>query len=419
MGAWQIRLALGVLAAAGWVTLWPATGVSEEKPPAQTGAEAPKADAPKADTPRAEAPKADTPKADTPKADTPKADEATLAKIEKQILNIEDRLKSLRQEEAQASLAQVTAQGAAKGADIDEIRKQLADGSRKKVHLEYRAAMQGAAAQWLALSEKYERIIGTTKALERDRDKVPPSLQMKIDDLSKRASDKYRSTLEKIVTCFTRCADYKNAVQAQLIIYQMTPESNRDREMKMELAALYKGAGDLKNSVALYKSILDGVPEKDRLKDRKLVEEVVNAYRDAGDLRSALALYKGLWEAIPGEERGKDAGLSRDFADLCEKAGDIRGALLAYKAVWDATPEKERGKDLGVGKKLAYLCEKAGDLRSALIILQTCYDAMPDDDKKNIKKGGRLHLKIQSIKSQLSILGGAGKDDPKRYNKGG
>jgi len=447
MGAWQIRLALGVLAAAGWVTLWPASGISEEKPPAQTGADMPKADTPKADTPKADTPKADTPKADTPKADTPKADtpkadtpkadtpktdtpkadapkaetpeaeapkaetpkadEATLARIEKQLLNIEDLLKGLQQEEAQASLAQVTAQGVAKGADIDEIRKQLASGSKKKVHLDYRAAMQGVAAQWLGLSEKYDRIIGITKPLERDRDRVTPSLQMRIDNLSKRASGKYRSALEKVVTCFTRCADYKNAVQAQLVIYQMTPEANRNREMKMELAALYKNAGDLKNSLALYKSVLDAVPEKERLKDRKLIEEVAKAYKDAGDVRTALALYKGLWEAIPEKERGKDAGFGREFADFCEKAGDIRSALLAYKAVWDAIPEKERGKDLGMGEKLADLCEKAGDLRSALIILQTCYDAMSDGDKKDTKKVRKLQMKIQSVKSQLGIRGGA------------
>jgi hypothetical protein len=401
MGAWQIRLALGVLAVAGWVTLWPASGSSEEKPPAQTGADAPKADTPKADTPKADAPKADTPEAEAPKADTPKADEATLARIEKQLLSIEDRLKGLQQEEGQASLAQVTAQGAAKGADIEEIRKQLASGSKKKDHLEYRAAMQGVAAQWMALSEKYERIIGLMKPLERDRDRVTPSLQMRIDNLSKRASDKYRSTLEKVATCFTRCADYKNALKAQLIIYQMTPEANRSREMKMELAALYKGAGDMKNSVALYKSILDAVPEKERLKDRKLVEEVAKACRDAGDVRFALALYKGLWEAIPEKERGKDAGFGREFADFCERAGDIRSALLAYKAVWDAIPEKERGKDLGMGQKLADLCEKASDIRSAMVVLKTCYEAMSDDDKKDIKKGGKLHAKIQALKSKL------------------
>jgi hypothetical protein len=60
-----------------------------------------------------------------------------------------------------------------------------------------------------------------------------------------------------------------------------------------------------------------------------------------------------------------------------------------------------------MGEKLADLCEKAGDLRSALIILQTCYDAMSDGDKKDTKKVRKLQMKIQSVKSQLGIRGGA------------
>jgi hypothetical protein len=383
MGMWQVRLALGLLVGAGWVISWPAIDLAAEKPPANAEGAAKTEGA----------------------GEAPKADEAAVAKIEKQITGIEDRMKSLQQEDARASMAQVAAQGAAGGADVEEIRKQLANGSKKKEHLEYRAAMESAAGQWKALSEKYDRIVNMAKTLERDREKATPALQAKIDELSKRVADKYRSTLEKVVTCFTRCANYKNAVQAQLIIYQMTPEAKRDREMKKELAGLYKNAGDTKNSLALYKSMLDAVPEKERFKNRQLVEEVAAACKDAGDFHAAIQLYKGLLDAIPEKDRGKDKNpdLSKALADLYEKSGDLRDATVTYKAYWDASDKK----DWGTGEKLGDLCDKLGDPRTALTVYQAAYDAMNDGEKKDSKKGGKLLTKIQLIKSKLGIRGSA------------
>jgi len=371
MGTWRIRLALGVLAAAAWAAAWPATGVAEEKAPGG--------------------------------ADAPKADETAAAKFEKQILNIEDRMKNLQQEEFRASMATVKAQGVADGADIEKYRQELEKGSKKKEHLEYRAALEAAAAQWWGLAEKYERIISMLKGLERDREKASADMQAKGDELTKRAQDKYRSFLEKAVSCCSRCADYKNALRAELSLYQSTPEANRDLAMKKELADLYKKAGDTKNAVALYKGILDAIPEKDRFKDRKLVEEIANFSKSAGDFRTTLLLYKGLWEAIPEKDRGKDGGLGRTLAELYEKVGDLRGALLVYKAIWEAVPEKDRAKDWGLGEKIGDVCEKAGDPKSALQIYQMCYDAMPDNEKKDKKKGVPLNAKIQMLRAKLGV----------------
>jgi hypothetical protein len=385
MGTWQIRLAIGILVGAGWVTCGPAARVAAEEAPAQ--------------------------------AEAPKADEAVTAKVEKQINTIEDRLKPLQQEEFQASMATVKAQQVAEGADVTKYQEELAKGSMKKDHLDYRAALQSAAAQWRALAEKYDRISTMIKALDRDREKVSPSLQAKIDELAKRAGDKYRAALEKIVSCYTKCADYRNAVVAQQNIYQMTPEAKRDREMKKELAGLYKKAGDIKSSVALYQSTLEAIPEKDRMKDRKLVQEVAAAIRDAGDLRTAMQLYKTLWDSIPEKERGKDKNfdIAKALADLYDKAGDARNAAVFYKAFWDASDKK----DWGTGDKLGDLCDKLGDPRTALTVYQAAYDGMNDNDKKDAKKGKKLLAKIQNLKTKLGIrpAADAPKDTAKKAGK--
>lgn len=180
-------------------------------------------------------------------ADTPKVDEADVVKLAKQIANIEDRLKSLQAEASQVSMAEVAAQGVAKGQDTRQVRDELEKGSKKPEHLQYRAAMEAVAGQYRALAEKYERVLGMTKILERDREKAPADKQAQIDDLSKRAADKHRSLLEKIVEVYEKCADYKNALQVYQGFYQAISEAKRDRPMKQKLCDLYKKVGDAKD----------------------------------------------------------------------------------------------------------------------------------------------------------------------------
>jgi hypothetical protein len=336
MGTWQVRAAVGVLAAAGWAAAWPATGTTEENAPAKAPAG----------------------------ADATKADEAAALKIEKYLAGIEERLKDLQADSGQVSMAEVAAQGAAKGQDVVKIQQELEKGSKKPEHLQYRAAVEAVAGQYRALAEKCARIVNMTKALDRDREKAPPEVQARIDAVSKLAADKYRSLLEKVAELYDKCADAKNALAAYQSIYQMTPEAKRDRPMKQKLADLCKKAGDARNAAAMYKAILESIPENERYKDRKFVE---------------------------------------DAAAACKDAGDLRTALLLYKALWDAIPEKDRAKDWALGEKLADLCEKAGDHRSALQVYQMCYDAMSDTDKKDKKKGVPLKAKIQLLRVKLGM----------------
>lgn len=337
MGAWKIRLALGVLAAAALAAAWPAAGVAAEKTE-------------------------DKPAAG---ADAPKADETAGVKLARQIANIEDRLKGLQAEASQVSMAEVTAQGVAKGQDIGKIREDLEKGSRLPEHLQYRAAMEAVAGQYRALAERYERVVGMTKTLERDREMAPADKQAQIDDLSKRTGDKYRSLLEKVVEVYEKCADYRNALQVDQTLYQATPEAKRDRPMKQKLCDLYKKVGDMKNAAAMFKSIFESIPEKERYKDRKFVDEGAALCKDAGDFRTAILLYKALWEAIPQKDRAKDR-------DLGEKIGDL-------------------------------LSDKLGDPKSALQIYQMVFDPLPDADKKDPKKAGGLYVKIQNIRLKLGL----------------
>ena len=317
MGTRLTQTASGVMVAVGCLALW--------SPPAFGAANAAGAN---------------------PDATKASGGETAAARIEKQIASIQERLATLQQESLTVSLAAMKAQQAAQGTeDPNKIRAELAKGNHKREYLEYKAACENAAQQYEALAEKYLRVAGMVKALERDREKAPAELQPKLDELSNRAQDKYRSLLDKVVEYYDKCANVKSAIQTYQSLYQSLPEDKRDRTLKEKIADLYEKAGDLQNAAALYRSIFDSIPEKERFADRNLCQRLSALYEKAGDLRSAIRIYEGLWNVPPPNERGKDRALGDKLGGLLEKAGDLKSALEVYKICYESIPADKRETD--------------------------------------------------------------------------
>ena len=340
MGTRLTRTASGVMVAVGCLALWSAPAFG-----AATAAGA------------------------NPDATKASGDEAAAARIEKQIAGIQERLATLQQEALTVSLAAMKAQQAAQGTeDPNKIRAELAKGNHKREYLEYKAACENAAQQYQALAEKHLRVAGMVKALERDREKAPAELQPRLDELSNRAQDKYRSLLEKAVDYYDKCANFKSAIQTYQNLYQSLPEDKRDRTLKEKIADLYERAGDLKNAAAFYKSIFDSLPEKERFADRNLCQKLSALYERGGDLRSAIRIYEGLWNAPPPNERGKDRALGDKLGDLLEKAGDLKSALEVYKICYESIPADKRETDgKGLWDKIYNLEIKLGLRKGAQV----------------------------------------------------
>ncbi|MBM4019586.1 MAG: tetratricopeptide repeat protein [Planctomycetes bacterium] len=300
--------------------------------------------------------------ADTAK---PAADEAAVQKMEKQVAGVQDRMSALQQEEFNISMVTLKGQQAAiqgiEGQGLDKVRDELAKGSHNKEHLEYRAAMLAAAQQWQAFAEKYSRVLSMIKTLERDRDKAPAEMQTKIDELSKRAQDKYRSLLEKVADFYDKCAEFRQALQIYASLYQSLPENKRDRGLKEKLGDLYERTGDLKSALALYKGIFDAIPEKARFKDKNACLKLAGVYEKMGDVRNAALIYKGFWDAVAEKDRTKERSTGEKLGDICEKAGDMKSALDLYKACLASIPADKQEKDgAGLRKKIYNLEIKLG-----------------------------------------------------------
>jgi tetratricopeptide (TPR) repeat protein len=306
-----------------------------------------------------------------PKDDTKSSgSEALIARIEKQMGAVQDRMTELQNEEFKVSMGIMQAQQKATQALKDPAKApdELAKGNKTRELLEYRNVMVQAAQAWQGFAEKFQRCVNMMKALERDREKAPADLQAKIDELNNKVDAKYRSLLEKAADCYDKVAEFRSALGIYLAIFQSIPEAKRatEKDLMLKIAGLYGKAGDVRNALATYQNALAGVPEKERFKDKKTGEQLANLYEKAGDLKSAFLTLKGTYEAVPEKDRyTKEKGLGEKLGGLYEKLGDYRSALELYKKLLEAIPADKREKDgKGLRDKIAACETKLGIKRT-------------------------------------------------------
>ena len=308
----------------------------------------------------AKAPEAGTPAADPTKDDTTKSSgqEGATAKIEKLVNQIQDRMSELQTQEFKISTDVIRVQYAAQqGVDnVDKARDDLAKGGAKREYIEYRNALVSCAQQWKSFADRLQPVVRQARGLETMRDKAPQELQTRIDDVSRKAEDKYRSITERVADLYEKVGDYRSALQINLSIYQGIPENKRsgERPLKEVIATLYERVGDGRNALTMLKSIMDGLPEKDRYRDKKLAEKVATLYEKAGDTRTAFQILKAAVEAVPEKDRySKERKMAEHLGDLYVKAGDVQTALGIYNACLNAIPADKQNTDgAGLKKKI-------------------------------------------------------------------
>jgi tetratricopeptide (TPR) repeat protein len=281
------------------------------------GAPAAKAPAAKA---AAEAAAPDTPKGDAPKA---KGDEAAGDKLDKQLAGISDRLTELMSEDMNLAMNLMGMQQKANELveSPDKATEELSKGGATTKLREYKQVLLQSAQKLQALDAKYGVLQKTLKTAERDRAHATTEQQARLDDLSNRLQAKHRANIEKIAVYYEKAAEPKLALQIFSEVFQSTPEKQRDRALKERVGNLSDKAGNYKDAIALFKSILDALPEKDRYRDRALGEKLGGLYEKAGDFKAALALYEAFLNAMSADKRDTDGKTFRDRIANIEKKG--------------------------------------------------------------------------------------------------
>jgi tetratricopeptide (TPR) repeat protein len=263
-------------------------------------------------------------------------DPATVVRIQGQVDSLRGRLNALRIEESQLQIAAMKAEwAAAQGLDhADQAAEKLAKGETAPELQRYRATVLRNAQEWQVFRNRFIRLAGALKPLERQRDALPGELQAEIDGLSARVSAKDRTLLLRMANLYEKVAEYRAAWAICASVYQDIPEDRRigERALKEKMASLAEKCGDYRAAATLLKSILDVRPEKDRYNDRKLGERLGDLYVKSGAPREALDLYRRLYAAMPQQEREKNgAGLHDKIAAIEQKLGASHAPARSQK----------------------------------------------------------------------------------------
>ncbi len=244
------------------------------------------------------------------------------ARVEKQIESIESRMMLLLEEELNLSIRISRAQQKANAGLKDPSKAAVRPSKGEKA----KAIMLYCAKQRQACDAKLLPLLKSVKALQRDREKAPEALKVRIDVVTARIEGKHRANLEKIANLYERCAEWRAALGIWSKLYGEMPENERVKNTVMteKMAELCGKVKDFKRVLMLYRSLFEAKSVKDRYRDRKLVEKVAKAYEQCGDFRSAYRLYKALHDAIPRDKREKDGkGLRARMKEMAKKLGRL------------------------------------------------------------------------------------------------
>jgi tetratricopeptide (TPR) repeat protein len=266
-----------------------------------TGAWSAAAGAPASDAaggqPEAAAPETPASAAPEKPDETPKPKAATAAaRLEKQVTDLEQKLTSLGVEEMDVALK---TQGAMMKAneflqDPKKAPEDIAKGRMTPELREYQKIMRACAHQWQVFDVKYTPVMGSIRALQRD--KATAEFRPRLAALDERAQAKHRANLQRMAEYLER-------------------------------------AGDTKIAIEIYGGLLQGLPEGQRAERRSLKEKIAGAYEQAGDFKRSLAAYKEVYEMAPKDGSPAHLNLMLKLAYIYDCNDDPKGALEMYREV--------------------------------------------------------------------------------------
>lgn len=260
------------------------------------------------------------------------ASEAAVAKVEKTLAAVQERLMQLQSQELHLNMEVLKAQQKANESRADAAGRGAnpppGRGGRGGADSpEYRKACVWAAQQNQALDARCLSLVKTMQGLAKESPGLSAELQARLGETTARAAAKHRAILEKMGSLYNAAGEWKSALAAYMQVYQDLPEDQRAREPNLQqtIAELCERVQDYKTAALLYKSILDGMPEGRRWRNWPLCDRLGRALERAGDLKSALAVYKSVLEAMPPDRRDSDRGpandINRRIADLERQLG--------------------------------------------------------------------------------------------------
>jgi hypothetical protein len=210
-----------------------------------------------ADDPPAE----DTPAAEDPPEDAEPAEDepnprnlALINRVEKQLTAMNSRLREMRQEDNELSLAILKARAKAlEGIDKPkDITKKLREGKADNDVREYKKILMMCSGELQKMAVQYERLLKEAAGLNRARDSLPEGLQESVDDLLEDIWTRERNALEKAAGYYEDVVEYEKALALYGKIWVSLSEEQQeaDKKLKEKILSLQKSIKEANKSAA-------------------------------------------------------------------------------------------------------------------------------------------------------------------------
>ncbi|MFO8015446.1 MAG: hypothetical protein R6X20_19350 [Phycisphaerae bacterium] len=227
--------------------------------------------------------------------------------FEKQLDQINRQMMNLQTQEFDLTMKiQQAQQQAQKGLeDPGKATKHLQEGKRSTALMKYKAVLVASARKVQQFDRRLLPLLKQVQVLQKKQDQAPKPVQAMIDQTAARVQAKHLANVEKIAQFYEKAAEPRQALQAYLQVYAMTPEKERDKneELHKTLAELSAKAGNLKAALTFYNKIFEAKKPKERYKDKKLAEKVADLHVKTGNARAALTIYRGMLDHIPNDKK--------------------------------------------------------------------------------------------------------------------
>jgi tetratricopeptide (TPR) repeat protein len=241
-------------------------------------------------------------------ADTPKPPEpprkpvppGAVARAEKQIAELEERLMAVLGDEMDVQVAVNSAEMKARETvkDPAAASDELSKGHLTPQLREYGRIMRACVQQLAAIEAKYAAILGSVRALQRDS--AAADFQDRLKILEGRVGPKHRTSQIKVADFLVKAGDTKAAIFAYNTVYQsLGPKDDTERKsVKEKIASTYEKGGDFKNALSNYKTVYESLPDDHRYDDLNLMLRIASLYERTGDFANALQMYQDVQKHI-------------------------------------------------------------------------------------------------------------------------
>ena len=239
-------------------------------------------------------------------------------RLKKRIDDIDKQIVGLLEEEMDLKMGVMNAKqkGMQVVKDTEAAAKEIALGRLTKPLRQYQAIMMACVQKYQAYDGKYAAFQKTLKGMERLR--TAKEVQKDLDAVNAQILTRRRSNMDQIAGLLERAGDFKKAVEIYKQLRDLLPKDKdhalERRTLQEKVGAAYENCEEYKSALAAYNVVYEVMSEAERKDEVNLRLKIGNLYSRTGNYKKALEVFKAVKKDLkPGQ---KVSNLDNVIADL-------------------------------------------------------------------------------------------------------